>query len=581
MRSKDEALAWYRVGVMQTRGHRPAHASSGLDDVDETNAFIGRVLENRYRLEAVLGEGGMGVVYRAQHLKLGRPVAIKLLQTEYALNDLLRQRFEREAKTLAAMSHPHIVAVTDYGFADGVPYLVMELVQGETLRERLEATSRLTPIQALAITEQLLQALAYAHREGLIHRDLKPANLALQVVEGAGDQLRVLDFGLAKFLNPDPRSSSSVVLTKTGVVMGTPAYMAPEQSVGGETDARTDVYAVGVILYEMLTGQRPFDGEPTDLLRKALLEPVPLIEVTRPELGRVPELDVLVQKATAKDPGDRFADASEMLAALKRVPRALLSTSIRPMPTSAVAASGWKARLKAYVSRMLSRPIFWIGTAFVVFAVALFLLAREPAPDASIPVSASSGPSDDGERAVGRADPSPALQPASSPALAATPKADTPAVTGSPGPTGQLADPWSRPAPKLLRQVKRALDQGKSINKRSDQPLRRVGLRSRDGRAYVLLGRAYMVRGWRSDAVEAFEQAVQIEPGVRADRHMLSVLLELVADNKVTAKSAAAIRSIYGKEAIAAVESRLSRPGLSEDEKRRYAQLLAHLRASP
>ncbi len=280
--------------------------------------LIGTVLEGRYRLLDVLGLGGVGVVYRAEHLKLKRQVAVKLLQSEYAENDLLRKRFEREATALAALSHPHIITVTDYGISEHGPFLAMELVEGKTLGELLKTKGALRPGRAMAIAKQMLEAVAFAHSQKLIHRDLKPSNIFLQGLPDGQYHVRVLDFGLAKFLAGE--GESGAVLTKTGAVIGTPGYMAPEQGVGGEVDARTDVYALGILIYEMMTGQRPFIGEPSDLLRQHLLDPVPAFRESMPEIRPMPEVEALVQKAMSKQPEERFADAGEMLQALLALP---------------------------------------------------------------------------------------------------------------------------------------------------------------------------------------------------------------------------------------------------------------------
>ncbi len=202
---------------------------------DADDPLLGRVLEGRYRIAGVLGSGGVGVVYRAEHIKLGRSVAVKLLQPEYAGSDSLRQRFEREATALAAVAHPHIVPVTDYGIAGDMPYIVMELLCGETLEHRLAREGALAPDVAFAVTSQALAALSFAHQGGLIHRDLKPGNVFLQSVPDVDVHVRILDFGLAKFVTGE-RSSQGPALTRTGSIFGTPAYMAPEQAVGAETD---------------------------------------------------------------------------------------------------------------------------------------------------------------------------------------------------------------------------------------------------------------------------------------------------------------------------------------------------------
>lgn len=284
-------------------------------ETDQTNdSLLGSVVEGRYRLVDILGLGGVGVVYRAEHIKLGRMVAVKLLQSEYAENELLRKRFEREATALAALSHPHIVTVTDYGISENGPFLVMELVEGKTLGELVKTKGALRPGRALAIARQMLEAVAYAHSHNLIHRDLKPNNIFLQALPDGGYHVQVLDFGLAKFLAGEGEGSAA--LTKTGAVIGTPGYMAPEQGVGGEVDARTDVYALGILIYEMMTGKRPFTGEPSDLLRQHLLDPVPTFRESMPEVRPMPEVEALVHKAMSKAPEERFSDAGEMLRAL-------------------------------------------------------------------------------------------------------------------------------------------------------------------------------------------------------------------------------------------------------------------------
>src|SRR5687767_7283655 len=165
----------------------------------QEEAFIGRVLAGRYRIEALLGRGGLGAVYRAEQIGLGRKVALKLLHDDVAIHQELRRRFEREARTLSALSHPHIVGISDFGFAEGAPYLCMELLEGHTL-EQVIADALPTPDRALHIVKQILEALAFAHGRGVVHRDLKPGNVFLQTVSETRDHVKLLDFGLAKFL---------------------------------------------------------------------------------------------------------------------------------------------------------------------------------------------------------------------------------------------------------------------------------------------------------------------------------------------------------------------------------------------
>jgi serine/threonine-protein kinase len=233
--------------------------------------LIGADFEGRYHIEAELGSGGVGTVYRARDAKLGRPVAIKVLQEKYGASRELRHRFEREAHALAALSHPHVVTVTDFGVSHGMPYLVMELLEGTTLSDRLES-GPLGGEEAIDVTRQVLRALTFVHDQGFVHRDMKPGNIFLQSVPGSNAHVKILDFGLAKVLE---RDQTTTVLTRAGQVFGTPSYMAPEQVGAESTDARTDLYAVGIILFEMLAGRPPFRGDVTEVMRQQLVEPLP------------------------------------------------------------------------------------------------------------------------------------------------------------------------------------------------------------------------------------------------------------------------------------------------------------------
>src|SRR5882672_2949435 len=218
--------------------------------------MIGTDLDGRYRIEAELGSGGAGTVYRALHLERQTKVAVKVLRPELASSVELRHRFAREARALTALSHPNIVSVVDSGVASDTAFLVMELLEGETLSARLKRGA-LSVTAALVIMRQLLSALGFVHEQKLVHRDVKPANIFLQAEGDGRDRVRLLDFGLAKFLAPEALGPS---LTRAGQVFGTPSYMAPEQIAGQQADPRTDVYAAGIVLFEMLAGRVPFQG---------------------------------------------------------------------------------------------------------------------------------------------------------------------------------------------------------------------------------------------------------------------------------------------------------------------------------
>ena len=272
----------------------------------------GTLLEGKYRVERLLGAGGMGSVWVAEHAMLGRPVAVKILDSTAKKDATAVQRFLREAQTAARLRSDHIVDVLDVGlFEDGTPYLVMELLEGETLAARIKGLGRLTQHEAASFVDQLLDGLGAAHAAGVIHRDIKPDNcFVLDKNERA--HLKLLDFGISKVAG-DPRE---LRMTKTGVVMGTPYYMAPEQARGSkDVDHRCDLYAAGAILYECVTGRVPFDAESVnELLFKIVLEPLTPASVHAPEV--TPDFDALILRAMSREAGDRFQTAKAFREAL-------------------------------------------------------------------------------------------------------------------------------------------------------------------------------------------------------------------------------------------------------------------------
>lgn len=263
-------------------------------------------LAERYRLQDRIASGGMGSVYGAVDERLGRRVAVKLLRAELAEDDRFVERFRREARAAAALAHPNIASVFDYGEDDGRRFIVMELVDGgEDLARLLAREGALAPARAAAICAQMCDALAHAHQRGVIHRDVKPAN----VIVGEDDHVKVTDFGIA-------RAAGDSTLTATGTVLGTAQYISPEQASGKPVTARSDIYAAGVVLYEMLAGEPPFTGDtPVAIALRHMSEDVPRPGSTNPAVPRA--LDDVVARATARDPERRFASAAEMAAALR------------------------------------------------------------------------------------------------------------------------------------------------------------------------------------------------------------------------------------------------------------------------
>lgn len=344
-------------------------------------SWIGRCFEGRYQIEAQLGSGGVGRVYRARHLALDRAVALKVLRKQHNERWVSRQRFEREARALAQLSHSNIVAVTDSGIEGDVPFLVMELLEGQDLDACLRAGA-LSPAAARGYALQLLEGLAFVHERGLMHRDIKPGNVFLE----RSDRVKLLDFGLAKLVVV---STDAAAVTRHGEVLGTPAYMAPEQVTGEVSDARTDVYAVGLILFEMIAGRRPFCGSDSEVLRQQLVEPVPLLADLVPRVPGSATLDAIVQRATEKEQSQRFPDARAMATALAAV-TAELSGAIPQRSASAVrrqqpAAKGASRRSRpSRVNALLRVSALLVSClAFVAIVVACGVIYLLAGPEAA------------------------------------------------------------------------------------------------------------------------------------------------------------------------------------------------------
>ncbi|MBX6769960.1 MAG: serine/threonine protein kinase, partial [Actinomadura rubrobrunea] len=276
-------------------------------DTTVADPLVGQVLDGRYRIESRVARGGMATVYVARDMRLDRVVAIKVMHANLAADEEFVARFIGEAKAAAALSHPNVVAVFDQRTDGEHVFLVMEYVPGRTLRDLLTERGRLGPRAALEIMQPVLAALGAAHRAGLVHRDVKPENVLIT----EDGQVKVADFGLA-------RAETASKMTKTGMIIGTVGYLAPEQVLSGDADVRTDVYAAGVMLYELLTGEQPHQGDtPLAVAYKHVNEAVPPPSSVVPGLPR--ELDVLVTRATAREPAQRPQDAGQFLALVAEV----------------------------------------------------------------------------------------------------------------------------------------------------------------------------------------------------------------------------------------------------------------------
>ncbi|MEU7054616.1 protein kinase [Streptomyces sp. NPDC046197] len=285
----------------------PEASGGGMSDAPEMWGNGGLVGDGRYRLTRRLGRGGMAEVFAAEDVRLGRTVAVKLLRADLAEDPVSKARFTREAQSVAGLNHHAIVAVydsgEDYVGGQSVPYIVMELVEGRTIRDLLLNAEAPGPEQALIIVSGVLEALAYSHQHGIVHRDIKPANVII-TDNGA---VKVMDFGIARALH-----GASTTMTQTGMVMGTPQYLSPEQALGKAVDHRSDLYATGCLLYELLSLRPPFTGETPLSVVYQHVQDIPVPPSQTSDGACPPELDGLVMRSLAKEPDDRFQTAEEM-----------------------------------------------------------------------------------------------------------------------------------------------------------------------------------------------------------------------------------------------------------------------------
>ncbi|MBN8609357.1 MAG: protein kinase, partial [Deltaproteobacteria bacterium] len=275
--------------------------------------YIGRVVDGRYRVESVLGEGGMGIVYLIAHAVLGKRMALKLLRGDMSRDAEVVQRFIQEAQSATQIGHPNIIDISDFGkMPDGTAYFVMEYLDGLSLTDIIARGGSIPTQRALHIIRQIASALDAAHERGIVHRDMKPDNIFV-VKQGADDSfVKVLDFGIAKV------GGASSKLTKTGMIFGTPHYMSPEQAAGQTVDRRTDIYALGVIMYEMFAGRVPFDGDTfMGILSKHMFQdPIPPSQAKGVGLGAIEDV---ILKALSKKVETRYQTMSEMIADLDKV----------------------------------------------------------------------------------------------------------------------------------------------------------------------------------------------------------------------------------------------------------------------
>lgn len=395
---------------------------------EQDDPLLGQLVSDRYRVLRKIGEGGMGTVYEAIHVSIEKRVALKVLRSEYSASPTVVARFKQEAISASRIKHHNVIDVFDFGqLTDGSCFIAMEYLEGKDLGDLLHAGRNFTPPRAVAIAVSVCRALALAHARGVVHRDLKPENVFLQVTPEGEESIKIVDFGIAQLRKPDdvaPAPGRRRRLTKTGMIFGTPEYMAPEQARGHAVDERSDIYAIGVILYELVTGAVPFVGESfLEVLNAHNTLAVPPLSAVNPQVSVSPQLRHAIERALEKEADDRFQSMSDFAQALQACPEwrgstgdihlpsepefeaaqkdpVRLENSSFPAPSKETAQFGSPLALlrdegESGVDPVKKRGI-WVGAvgAVLMMGGAVFLVS--PAGKQLRASSASAAPSEDG-----------------------------------------------------------------------------------------------------------------------------------------------------------------------------------------
>jgi eukaryotic-like serine/threonine-protein kinase len=510
-----------------------------------TDPRIGTILQERYRILQRLAAGGMGVVYRGERLEFGRAVAIKFLHPWMASDPSFLRRFQIEAQAMSRLSHPCCISVIDHGVQDGAPFMVMDFVTGQTLRTLLSEGGPLPVKRALGIVRQVLAGLAHAHGQGIVHRDIKPDNILLTEAIGLGDQVRILDFGLA-------RLRDTVTGLTTGLAVGTPSYMAPEQIRAEEIDARTDLYSVGVLLFELLTGAKPFEGEwVAEVMRKHQEDTPPTLGSLRSGAGFSQELEAVARKAMAKQPADRFQSAADFAAALEALPDVsapseLPMAQVHPAPPPTIPEATVPSRPRGGdTSRELvatsavsdprrlvplrdKRPMLVVG-AVGVLLLGLGVALLWPAEQAAVPATTTAPPAPTKSASASRSDAAPKSAPAPKQQPAPSEQTKTSAEEKTVAPE-KLPD---------IEQIERWVKEGE---RRRDQALRALaGLRAKyptNAYAPYLEGQVNFDNLRWMDGLASYGAALRNDPAYRSDPTLIRNVIRCLVSDRFHTKCA-------------------------------------------
>ena len=431
--------------------------------------LIGAVVGDRYRVVSRIGVGGMGAVYRAEHTMMRRDLAIKVLLPELGGKEEFARRFEREAESASRLAHPNIIAVTDFGRTnEGALFLAMEFLAGESLSSVIKA-GPMPRERALNIVRQMLRALEHAHGAGVVHRDLKPDNIMLVERDGQSDVVKILDFGIAKVTEPvSGHSPTGTALTQAGVIFGTPEYLSPEQALGEVVDPRADIYAAGVILYEMLAGRKPFESEDkVKIISMHLAHAPPRIREVSPSADVPVALEQVILQALEKSRENRFATAGAFLQALEDA-EALADAGIDAAVASEPPAAGTLDRLGRFLSG--GRALGLALTVVTIVSIAAYRRGAQHRALVSVPTRPAPPP----------------------PALA-----------------------------DRLKKVQGSIESGNTTSARAALE-HELSERPRDARVRYMLGGVAFAEGKHAEALAQYRVAIGLDAGFRGDPVLLA-----------------------------------------------------------
>ena len=514
-------------------------------DPENPTLLVDQVIDDRYRLTSVVGRGGMGAVFLAEHVTIRRPVALKLLQPSLAAIPELARRFEREAFAIGRIDHPNCVKVMDFGrLDDGSLYLVMEYLDGRSLADAIDAEGRITARRSLHILRHILRGLGHAHQAGIVHRDIKPENVILVEQDGAQDFAKVLDFGIARFLydSPPDAEQGDERLTQAGIAFGTPSYMSPEQAVGDPVDQRADLYAATVMLFEMIAGRPPFAApDKLELLGMHATRPPPALSAARPDLLVPPSLDALVEIGLAKRPADRFADAEEYVAAIEECLRERLDGDLGMAPaddTEPVPVSEPARRMTTGVAR--------VAAARTGAGPAVSPGPLGPAPQTPLAGTARAGTALTGggtyRRAGGRSRARLPLLAAAALLLAGAGYGGT-LLLRQRHQVDLLAGLKSETAALAERTLTQG-DPGEAIELLTSQP----GAITGDAHAQLQLAHAHAARLEYRPALAAYRGALELDPSLGQDERLRGNLRLMIDDDGPVLLEAARLLALHGAD---------------------------------